>query len=141
MAKFLLFLFAVFLLSLWLEFWAYESTDTAHARDSSVRAAFLKAHGLTKTPAGCQVDHLMPLMFNGDDALGNLCLVCGDRLIAKEKAERDLSDLEEWFKENADHPPDCILGRMSAMYRKDAVCECGLDDLRAALAQYKESTE
>lgn len=72
----------------------------AVARDSSVRAAFLRAHGLTKTPKGCQVDHLMPLMFNGMDQPENLCLVCGDRLIAKEKAERDLSDLEAWFRVN-----------------------------------------
>lgn len=72
----------------------------AEARDAKVRAAFLKAHGLTRTPPGCQIDHLVPLMFNGADAAHNLCLVCGERLVAKEKAERDLSDLEAWFAQN-----------------------------------------
>ena len=100
MTKFLLFLIAVLLFSAWLEFGTYGPTGITEARDSSVRTAFLKAHGLTKTPKGCQVDHLMPLMFNGKDTLDNLCLVCGDRLVVKEKAERDLSDLEDWLVAN-----------------------------------------
>ena len=58
MVAFLLFIVIIF---------SFLIDDYAEARSASVRTAFLKAHGLTKTPKGCQVDHLMPLMFNGRD--------------------------------------------------------------------------
>lgn len=57
-------------------------------RSSAVRRAFLTQHGLTRTPKGCQVDHIQPLSCGGADALSNLQLLCGEALRQKERTER-----------------------------------------------------
>lgn len=51
--------------------------------------------------------------------------------VPAEELER-LRAIERWFEDYADHPQECILGRMSAMFRKDPKCECGLDELQKA---------
>ena len=56
-------------------------------RSSAVRRRFLKAHGLTHTPTGCQVDHIVPLAKGGADELANLQLLCGAALEEKERRE------------------------------------------------------
>lgn len=72
----------------------------AEGRSSSVRKQFLKSKGLVKTPAGCQVDHVISLHLGGPDTVGNLCLVCGDKLPVKEWAERREETLRLWLKDN-----------------------------------------
>jgi hypothetical protein len=57
-------------------------------RSSSARATFLRFHGLHHTPAGCQVDHVVPLSKGGPDIPGNMRLLCGEALRAKERTER-----------------------------------------------------
>ena len=57
-------------------------------RSSSARRQFLKSQGLDHTPAGCQVDHVTPLSKGGRDDPGNMQLLCGDALRAKERSER-----------------------------------------------------
>ena len=56
-------------------------------RSSSARRRFLKAQGLTRTPAGCQVDHVVPLAKGGADDPANMQLLCGAALEAKERTE------------------------------------------------------
>ena len=72
-------------------------------RRSSVRRAFLKAHHLTKTPTGCQVDHIVPLECGGKDEVANLWLTCGKLMEEKEKLERrrDCAGVAQWVK---NHP-------------------------------------
>ena len=72
----------------------------ADVRHSSVRRAFLKAHGLTKTPKGCQVDHVVSLHLGGRDTVKNLCLICGAKLREKEYAERKKKTLVPWLMKN-----------------------------------------
>lgn len=72
----------------------------AWTRDHAVRAAFLKAHGLTRTPAGCQIDHVVSLHLGGEDTVENLCLLCGNRLAVKEWAERREVTLRFWLRDN-----------------------------------------
>lgn len=45
-------------------------------RSSSARRRFLKAHGLKRTPKGCQVDHVVPLSKAGKDSASNMQLLC-----------------------------------------------------------------
>jgi hypothetical protein len=70
--------------------------DTAHVsrdsqgrikRNSSARERFLQAHGLTRTPPGCQVDHIVPLAKGGPDVPSNMQLLCGEALREKESTE------------------------------------------------------
>jgi len=56
-------------------------------RDSSARRTFLKSKGLTHTPKGCQVDHIVPLAKGGKDTPNNMQLLCGGALKAKEATE------------------------------------------------------
>jgi hypothetical protein len=52
-----------------------------------LRETFLHQHGLTHTPKGCQVDHVVPLAKGGSDTIGNPQLLCGPALTAKEAQE------------------------------------------------------
>jgi 5-methylcytosine-specific restriction endonuclease McrA len=56
-------------------------------RSSSVRRAFLRSNGLAHTPAGCQVDHIVPLAKGGPDTTSNMQLLCGRALREKERTE------------------------------------------------------
>jgi hypothetical protein len=56
-------------------------------RSSSARERFLLAHGLTRTPQGCQVDHIVPLAKGGADVPANMQLLCGEALREKEARE------------------------------------------------------
>jgi hypothetical protein len=56
-------------------------------RSSSARKRFLLAHGLTRTPPGCQVDHVIPLAKGGPDVPANMQLLCGEPLREKETTE------------------------------------------------------
>jgi len=69
-------------------------------RHAWVRAAFLKAHGLTHTPKGCQCDHRIPLHCHGPDTIDNLRLVCDADLKIKEHLERQCEspEFKEWLK-------------------------------------------
>lgn len=75
-------------------------TWAGEARKSKVRRQFLHSLGLTHTPKGCQVDHVVSLMHGGKDEIGNLCLVCGDKLPVKEWAERRPETLRLWLHDN-----------------------------------------
>lgn len=77
-------------------------SSDAHAgtkRSAAVRRAYLKSIGLSHTPTGCQVDHVIPLSCGGPDVVENLQLLCGPSLRAKEHAERDCRWFKEWQKE------------------------------------------
>ncbi|HSP98537.1 MAG TPA: HNH endonuclease signature motif containing protein [Candidatus Dormibacteraeota bacterium] len=52
-----------------------------------MRQEFLRQDGLTRTPPGCQVDHIVPLAKGGTDSVGNLQLLCGPALKTKEARE------------------------------------------------------
>jgi hypothetical protein len=54
-------------------------------RSSSERMKFLKSHGLTRTPPGMQVDHIIPLSKGGADRASNMQLIPKDSL--KERHE------------------------------------------------------
>jgi len=69
-------------------------------RSSTVRRQFLARFGLTHTPPGCQVDHVVSLEHGGKDNLSNLCLICGDKLFVKEWAERRPDTLRYWLRDN-----------------------------------------
>jgi len=56
-------------------------------RSSTVRRTFLRQQGLSGTPKDCQVDHIVPLAKGGSDTVGNLQLLCGPALKAKEAEE------------------------------------------------------
>ena len=56
-------------------------------RSSSARSRFLVAHGLTRTPPGCQIDHIVPPAKRGPDVLANMQLLCGETLREKEATE------------------------------------------------------
>jgi len=56
-------------------------------RSSSVRQRFLRSVGLTHTPSGCQVDHVIPLAKGGPDRTENMQLLCGQALRVKEATE------------------------------------------------------
>lgn len=90
--KRLILVFVVFFLSV--------AIASAEARKSKVRRAFLKSQGLTHTPKGCQVDHIVSLQHGGADDLSNLCLVCGNKLPVKEWAERRPETLRLWLRDN-----------------------------------------
>jgi 5-methylcytosine-specific restriction endonuclease McrA len=47
----------------------------------------LRSLGLTHTPTGGQVDHVVPLAKGGPDQAGNLQLLCGAALRAKKASE------------------------------------------------------
>ena len=68
-------------------------------RDPAVARAYLKSINLTKTPKGCQVDHVIPLHCGGPDIVENLQLICGPSLKAKEKYERNCETFKEWSKQ------------------------------------------
>lgn len=57
------------------------------ARSSASRMRFLRSQGLTHTPSGCQVDHVVPLARGGSDTPGNMQLLCGEALSVKERTE------------------------------------------------------
>lgn len=65
------------------------------ARSAKVRTAYLESIGLTRTPKGCQVDHVIALACGGPDIIENLQLICGPSLKAKEKHEQNC---DEFFK-------------------------------------------
>jgi hypothetical protein len=48
---------------------------------------FLLAHGLTRTPPGCQIGHTVPLAKGGADVPANMQLLCGEGLREKEATE------------------------------------------------------
>jgi len=54
-------------------------------RSSTERVRFLKSHGLTRTPSGMQVDHIIPLSKGGADKASNMQLIPKDSL--KERYE------------------------------------------------------
>ena len=54
-------------------------------RSSSERMKFLRSHGLTHTPPGMQVDHIVPLAKGGADTTANMQLIPKDS--AKERDE------------------------------------------------------
>jgi hypothetical protein len=56
-------------------------------RSSSARERLLLAHGLTRTPPGCQVDHIIPPVKGGADVPANMQLLCGEALREKEATE------------------------------------------------------
>lgn len=56
-------------------------------RSSAARMHFLRSHGLTRTPRGCQVDHVVPLAKGGADSPANMQLLCGASLREKESNE------------------------------------------------------
>ena len=66
-----------------------EHAKSKTKRSSSVRRAFLKSQGLTHTPPGCQVDHIIALSCGGKDDLSNLQLLCGEALREKESREQE----------------------------------------------------
>ncbi len=47
-------------------------------RSSSERQKFLRSHGLTRTPPGMQVDHIVPLAKGGKDTASNIQLIPKD---------------------------------------------------------------
>jgi 5-methylcytosine-specific restriction endonuclease McrA len=56
-------------------------------RSSTARRRFLRSRGLTYTPPGCQVDHVVPLAKGGADIPANMQLLCGEALRKKEASE------------------------------------------------------
>ena len=56
-------------------------------RSSAARMSFLRSNGLTHTPTGCQVDHIVPLAKGGADSPSNMQLLCGAALREKERTE------------------------------------------------------
>lgn len=74
-------------------------SSSVEARSSTVRKHYLASLGLTKTPKGCQVDHIIPLHCGGPDAVANLQLICGPSLKAKEVAERKCERFNLWKQE------------------------------------------
>jgi hypothetical protein len=56
-------------------------------RSSSARRRFLQGLGLTRTPPGCQVDHVIPLAKGGPDVPANMQLLCDEALREKEATE------------------------------------------------------
>ena len=72
---------------------------TEHKRDPAIARAYLKSNNLTRTPKGCQVDHVIPLHCGGPDIVENLQLICGPSLKAKEKYERNCETFKEWSKQ------------------------------------------
>jgi len=76
-----------------------EGIVVERGRDPAVARAYLKSINLTKTPKGCQVDHVIPLHCGGPDIVENLQLICGPSLKAKEKYERNCETFKEWSKQ------------------------------------------
>ncbi len=77
-------------------------TPAPPKRDPKQVRAYLKTIGLTKTPKGCQVDHIIPLHCGGPDRVENLQLICGASLKAKEKAERNCELFQRWSNQCLD---------------------------------------
>ena len=86
-------------------------TGVSHAevhRNHAVRLSFLRHHGLSHTPIGCQVDHIQPLHCGGPDVVANLQLICGEYLREKERAEPHCNTLPAWLIEHPCAFPSCV---------------------------------
>ena len=66
-------------------------------RSGVERSRLLRAHGLRRTPIGCQVDHCVPLHCGGPDKRTNMQLICGELLKEKERVERDCQAVVPWL--------------------------------------------
>ncbi len=62
-------------------------------RSRSAKEGFLKQHGLTKVPDGCQVDHKIPLWAGGRDDPSNMQI-----LTEGEHKRKTMEDLRKYSK-------------------------------------------
>lgn len=57
------------------------------ARSESAKHVFLKEHGYSEDPAGCEVDHVLPLYAGGDDTPVNMQLLSTAERRVKTKSD------------------------------------------------------
>jgi 5-methylcytosine-specific restriction endonuclease McrA len=64
-----------------------ETTHVPRDNHGRIKRSSSARDGLTRTPPGCQVDHIIPPVKGGADVPANMQLLCGEALREKEATE------------------------------------------------------